>query len=252
MLQHAGSWIWAEKVGWGPDGRESMQLVNMGGSPWADKEKQEPPGWRETTHLRAIGIPEPDKKGGERQGIAGKECNLYSLFSHYSKISLADKKYASCADAMMLLIQLKKDKNPCFSWEDGAGMKIQKWLSLHSPVISHPFIYMPHITSFPKKLRGATHLRVPVRLSPRAGTVGLINSPLCLPSWPPQLLSKAFYNKTLRASAVPLLVRMVGLATPRLYMCVHACTVCMHTQRYAQSVCVVMWVWVSVHGLWVV
>ena len=118
-------------------------------------------------------------------------------------------------------------------------MKIRKYNPQTPPSpmnIPSLHLYATH-NQFPKETQGSysPESACSALTSGRSGR--LINSPLCLPSWPPQLLSKAFYNKTLRTSGVPLLMRMVGgLATPRLYMCVHTLAlVCMHTQGYAQA-----------------
>ena len=70
-----------------------------------------------------------------------------SLCFHYNKISLADKKYPPCTDAMTLQIKLNKDKNPSSPWEGGAGMKIRKYdpQTPPSPMNILPLhLYAPH------------------------------------------------------------------------------------------------------------
>lgn len=65
-----------------------------------------------------------------------------SLYSHYNKISLADKKYPSCICIMTLLIKTK-DKKPSFPRKGGAGMKIRNYvpksllLNEYSPIHFH-------------------------------------------------------------------------------------------------------------------
>lgn len=46
-----------------------MQLVNMRGAVHGQIKRSRSLQTDETTHLRTIGIPEPDKKGGEGRGL---------------------------------------------------------------------------------------------------------------------------------------------------------------------------------------
>lgn len=66
---------------------------------------------------------------------------------------------------MMLLIKAKKDKNPCFLWEDGVEMKIRKY-NLQTPPstmnIPSLHLYATH-NQFPKETQGS--------YSPQAGAV---------------------------------------------------------------------------------
>ena len=108
-------------------GQETTHLSNNGG-PWADKEKQEPPDWQETTHFGG------NKRHGDRQRKVGKGRNLRhpnvtccSLCPHYNKISFVDKKYPSCTDAMTLPIKAKwghKSLLPSgrWSWDENQGI----------------------------------------------------------------------------------------------------------------------------------
>ena len=107
-------------------------------------------------------------KGPEcRPRKVGKDGNLWcpsitccSLFSHYNKISLSDKKYPSGTDTMTVPSRLNKNKKSSFPWEGEVGMKIRKYyLKPHPPQWKlHPFISTLPITNFPKNLRAATHL----------------------------------------------------------------------------------------------
>lgn len=230
----------SRESGVGARWQESMQLVNMRGSPWADKEKQEPPDWRETTHLRAISILEPDKERWGKAGIEEKECNLLLLCTLIIvKLALQIRRTHCVLMPWCFWSKLKKDKNPCFPWEDGAGMKIRKYnpQTPPSPVnIPSLHLYAAH-NQFPKETQGSYSPESAWSALTSGGCCRLLNSPLYFPSWPPHLLSKAFCNETLRTSAVRLQTRMVeGLATPRLYVCVHTLAlVCMHTHGYAQA-----------------
>ena len=61
-----------------------------------------------------------------------------------------------------------KDKNPSSLCEGGDGMKIRDYdpPQTHPPQwIFHPFSCTPHITSLPKKLRAAIHLKLPTLIS---------------------------------------------------------------------------------------
>ena len=87
--------------------QETIQLVNCveGGVRWADKEKQEPPESKETTHFGALSVLEADKERWEKAESPGSKCNL--LLIMFSFICLADKEFPSCTNAMTLLIKTK-------------------------------------------------------------------------------------------------------------------------------------------------
>ena len=89
-----------------------------------------------------------------RQRKVGKGRNFWcpnttfcSLCPYYSKISLADKKFSSCTNAMTLLIKVKWNKNPSSPQPGGAGMKISKNKPQNPPSqMNSPLLhfYAPH------------------------------------------------------------------------------------------------------------
>ena len=85
-------WIRIEKAGHqAPDGKKSYILTVTTWGPWADKEKQEPPEWQETT-FGVISDLEADK-GGERQESLASQCNLLLIMLSLQNLSFQISSY---------------------------------------------------------------------------------------------------------------------------------------------------------------
>ena len=154
-------------------GQETSHLINSGG-PRADKERQEPPDWQETTHFGVIYVLEADKEGGKRRESPASECNLL-LITCYTlitvKLALQTRSSHHALTPWHFRSKLNTDKNPSAPREGSAGMKIREYSSQPLPPqwIFHSFICTPHWTGLTKKLRAANHLTLP--LSSREPTV---------------------------------------------------------------------------------
>ena len=95
--------------------------------PRADREKQGPPDWQETTHFRVISALEGDKERWKKgRNLQCLNVTCCSLCPHYNKISLADKNYHHAPRPWHFGSRLSKDKNPSSLQESGAGMEIRE------------------------------------------------------------------------------------------------------------------------------
>ena len=151
-VQRADSYRYEQRRGaWGHMAWNHMSYKHQG--PGADKEKQEPPDWQETTHFRVISALEADKERWKR----GSNVHLWnvtccSLCPHYNKIIIKlsmQVECPSCTKPWHFLSKLNKDTNPSPLWEGGTGMKIKEYDPQTPPSqwISRPCNWMPLITS---------------------------------------------------------------------------------------------------------
>ena len=125
------------------------------------KEKQESPGWQETTHFGVISVLEADKgREVERPKSLASEVTCGSLCPQHNQISLGDKKFPPCNAAMTRLIKAKQGQKsllPSAKWRWNKNQEM--WLPAPpSQWIFHPFICMLLITSLAKKCGAAAYL----------------------------------------------------------------------------------------------